>query len=62
MAASKQVETLALIAQATALLPFVSEERRAKLRRLLKRLRAGAHGVGVGASFSATVTKLPKVH
>lgn len=51
-------EVLALIAQATALLPFVSEERRERLRVIVQRLRAGkTHGVGVGASFTATVER-----
>jgi hypothetical protein len=51
----KEAEVLALIAQATALLPFVSEGRRERFRRLVKRLRSGTHGVGVGASFSVKV-------
>lgn len=52
-----RVEVLALVAQATALLPFVSEERRQALRLVLERLQAGTHGIGVGARFEAVVNR-----
>lgn len=52
-----RTEVLALVAQATALLPFVSEERRQRLRKTLARLKAGTHGIGVGARFEARVNK-----
>lgn len=55
---SKEAQVLALIAQASALLPFVSEERRERFHLLVARLKAGTHGVGVGAAFSANVTKV----
>jgi hypothetical protein len=60
MATSRDAELAALVVGATALLPVVSEERRAQLRALLARLKAGTHGVGVGASFEATVDRIPR--
>lgn len=55
--ADRRTETAALVAQAAALLPFVSEERRRRFRALVERLRAGTHGVGLGSSFDAKVRR-----
>ena len=55
--ADRRTEVLALVAQATALLPFVSEERRQRLRAVIARLKADTHGVGVGAHFEARVRR-----
>lgn len=50
-------EPLTLIAQLTAMLPFVGEERRRRYEAVLRRLRPGVHGVRMGARFEATVRR-----